>query len=87
MDLDSVISQLDPIPREDVKKALQVLVEGGIFPSLVRANMNRLVEGRVDSDSEDALIKEVRDIRQTNRALLMLEESAKQIVKGMNDEQ
>lgn len=66
--------------------ALRILANSGLFSALARANANQLVEGRMDSDDEVALAKEVRDVRQTNRILLGLEESAKQLTKGMTDE-
>jgi hypothetical protein len=85
-DLESIVSALPPDQQHRALPALKILVDVGLFSALARANANQLVEGRMDSDDEVALAKEVRDVRQTNRILLGLEESARQLTKGIEDE-
>jgi len=85
-DLESIVSALSPDQQHRALPALKILVDVGLFSALARANANQLVEGRMDSDDEAALAKEVRDVRQTNRILLGLEESARQLTKGIEDE-
>ncbi len=86
LDLDSIVERLPGEQKIAVLPALKILVDVGLFSALARANANQLVDGRMDSEDEVALAKEVRDTRQTNRILLGLEESAKQLTKGMEDE-
>ena len=83
-DLESILETI-PDKKHEVLPALKILVDAGVFSALARANANQLVEGRMDSDDEVALAKEVRDVRQTNRILLGLEESAKQLTKGIEN--
>lgn len=83
VDLESIISKM---PSQDkLLTALKILVDAGVFSALARANANQLVDRRMDSEDETALVKEIRDIRQTNRILLGLEESARQLVKGIEN--
>jgi hypothetical protein len=81
-DLESVIDTM-PDLKHELLPALKILVDAGVFSKLAHANANQLVDGRMDSDDEAALAKEIRDIRQTNRILLGLEESARQLTKGI----
>lgn len=85
-DLESIVKALPGEAQIVVLPALRILVDNGILSALARANGNQLVEGRMDSEDEVALAKEVRDVRQTNRVLLGLEESARQLTKGMSNE-
>jgi len=82
-DFSQIIKEL-PGDTDKIIGALKILAECGIFTAMSRKNMNRLVDGRVDSDVGDVeLAQEIREVRQTNRVLLSLEESAHQITKGM----
>lgn len=83
VDLEAIISRTDGTNQHEILHALKILVTHNVFGQLAHLNANQLVEGRMDSDDEDALVKEVRDIRQTNRILLGLEESARQLTKGI----
>ena len=84
VDLESIVKNMPA--REKLLPALKILADSGLLTAYARANANQLVEGRMDSDDEAALAKEVRDVRQTNRILLGLEESARQLTKGMDSE-
>ena len=85
VDLESVIKELSGDTHQ-LLSALKILVDSGLMSAYARANGNQLVDGRMDSDDEAAIAKEVRDVRQTNRVLLGFEESAKQITKGISNE-
>lgn len=80
-DLSAIIESM-PDRKQQILEALKILVDVKMFTLLARANANQLVDGRMDSEDEDALVKEVREHRQTNRILLGFEESARQILKG-----
>lgn len=82
MDLESVINAL-PEKKQQLLEALKVLADAKVFSLLARANANQLVNERMDSDDDDALTKEIREHRQTNRILLGFEESARELTKGM----
>ncbi|MGL5935884.1 MAG: hypothetical protein ACRCZI_09720 [Cetobacterium sp.] len=84
-DLKSVINELPGEYPLKVLPALKILVDAGLFKAVARANGNQLVEGRIDSDDEAALIKEIRETRQTNRVLIGFEESARQLTKGIEE--
>lgn len=84
VDFDSFLRETDDAQKHEVIHALKILVRHGVLGRLASMNANQLVEGRMDSEDEDALVKEIRDIRQTNRILLGLEESARQILKGID---
>jgi len=86
IDLTQAAAGFDYETHRAVVKALGVLTESGIFQILVRDGMNPLIAGRFDSEDEDALLKEIRDLRQTNRFLLGFEESALQFVKDNSNE-
>jgi hypothetical protein len=62
--------------------ALKVLVDAEVFSLLARANSNQLVDGRMDSEDEPALVNQIRECRQTNRILLGFEESATSTNEG-----
>lgn len=85
LDLEAFVNQLDHEKRQKLLPALAILADVGMFSALARANGNQLVDGRMDSEDEVALAKEVREVRQTNRVLLGLEESAKQLTKGIEN--
>jgi hypothetical protein len=85
VDLESVIKEL-PGDTHQLLSALKILADSGLMSAYARANGNQLVDGRMDSEDEAAIAKEVRDVRQTNRVLLGFEESAKQITKGISNE-
>lgn len=86
MALDSIINSPELADRKlKLLESLKVLVDAEVFSRLARQNANQLVDGRMDSDDESAIAKEVREIRQTNRILLGLEESAKQLTEGFNN--
>jgi hypothetical protein len=85
LDLEHFVNQLDEEKRQKLLPALGILVEVGMLSALARVNMNQLVDQRMDSEDEAALAKEVREVRQTNRVLLGLEESAKQLTKGIEN--
>lgn len=85
VDLESIVNTL-PGDTHKLLSALKILADSGLMTAYARANGNQLVDGRMDSDDEAALAKEVRDVRQTNRVLLGFEESAKQLTKGMTNE-
>lgn len=82
MELKALIDTM-PERKQQLLEALKILVDAQLFSQLARANTNQLVDGRMDSGDESALVKEVREHRQTNRILLGFEESAKQLTKGM----
>jgi uncharacterized membrane protein len=84
-DLKLVIESL-PVDQIKVLLAFKILVESGVFTALARANANHLVDRRMDWENESEIAKEIREIRQTNRILLGLEESARQLTEGMKDE-
>lgn len=84
VNLESVIDD-KPEKRQQLLEALKILVDEKVFSLLARANANQLVHERMDDGDEVALAKEIREQRQTNRILLGLEESAKELTKGMND--
>ena len=86
LDLDSLLKGMDPGERFSVLPAIKILVEHRVFTRMAHANMNQLVENRLDFEDEAAVVKEIRETRQTNRILLGLEESAKQYLEGMKDE-
>ena len=83
VDLDSVIGSLTPEWQHKLVPALKILAESKLLTACARANSNQLVDGRMDSDDEAAIANEVREIRQTNRILLGLEESARELTKGI----
>lgn len=80
IDMESALKEIPPELLPNVIPALQILVESGLIAHMVRLNKNQLVDGRTDFDDDEAIHKEVRDIRQTNRVLLGFEESAKEII-------
>lgn len=82
MDLKALIETM-PERKRQLLEALKILVDAELFSQLARANTNQLVDGRIDSADELALVKEIREHRQTNRILLGFEESAKQLTKGI----
>ena len=82
--LQTIINSM-PDSKFELQKALKVLVDTQLLSKLARANANQLVDQRMDSDDEIALLKEIREQRQTNRILIGLEESARDIVKGIED--
>lgn len=86
VDLETVIRALPGDQQFKTLEALKILVDFKVLSLFARANGNQLVEMRMDSSDEDALVREIREVRQTNRVLLGLEESAKQLTKGMEDE-
>jgi hypothetical protein len=82
--LESLINSM-PEKRQQLLEALKVLVDTKVFSLLARAKANQLVDGRMDSEDEPALISQIRECRQTNKILLGFEESASQLTKGMDD--
>ena len=86
VNLDTLLDDLELGARVKVVEALEILVTHEVFVKWATMNMNRLVAGRTDSDDEVAIAKEVRDIRQTNRVLLGLHESARQLFKEQSNE-
>jgi hypothetical protein len=82
-DLESVIKQYYPDQQIELLLALKIIADAGLFSACARASTIQLVSERMDSEDEVAIVKEVRNIRQTNRILLGLEESALQLTKGL----
>lgn len=82
--LESILN-LMPEKKHQLLEALKILVDAKVFSLLARANANQLVDGRMDSDDEVALVSQVRECRQTNKILLGFEESAHQLTKGLDD--
>jgi len=83
IDLAFVINRMDTGNRVEVLSALKILVEHNVLGQVAHTNMNQLVDNRMDSEDEVAIVREVRETRQTNRVLLGLEESARQLTKGI----
>lgn len=83
-DLQSIVNSM-PDSKLELQKAFKILADNRVFSLLARANANQLVDERMDFEDEVALAKEVRDHRQTNRILLGLEESAREIAKGIEN--
>jgi hypothetical protein len=83
LNLESYVNGIGEEARQRLLPALVILADMGLFSALARANGNQLVEDRMDSEDEVALAKEVREVRQANRVLLGLEESAKHLTKGI----
>lgn len=84
-DLKRIIENLPVETRIKVLPALKILVDAQLFSLIARANANQLVDGRMDSDDEAAILKEIREHRQTNRILLGFEELVRDITKGIED--
>lgn len=82
VDLEQVIRENDPMNRAEILGALEILVTHNVFGRLAHLNRNHLVDSRMDSEDDVALTKEIREVRQTNRVLLGLEASAKQLTEG-----
>lgn len=85
MELDRIIAELPVDIRVKILPALKVLVDAQLFSLIARANANQLVDGRMDSEDEAAIVKEVREHRQTNRILLGFEELVRDITKGIEN--
>lgn len=85
VDLESVVNAMPEEKRFVLLPALKILADTGLFSAYARANKNQLVDERMDSDDEAALASEIREMRQTNRIILGLEESAKLLTKGIED--
>ena len=81
-----LIDQLPPEIRVKMLPCLKVLAESGLLSLIARAKANHLVDGRMDSSDPEAIAKEVLEVRQANRILLGLEESAREITKGTENE-
>lgn len=87
VDVAQVIPDIPLEEREKVLSALKILVEQEFFQKLARVNKNQLVDDRFDSFDELALAAEVREVRQTNLVLAILEQSARQLtMKGDDNE-
>lgn len=85
VDLGSCLASVPELNRGKVLEALKILADAEIFTRLARMNANQLVENRIDSSEEGDLVREIREVRQTNRVLLVLEESARELTKGMDN--
>ena len=85
MELNQIIEALPVETRVKVLPALKVLVDAKLFTLIARQNANQLVDGRMDSDDEAAVVKEIREHRQTNRILLGFESLIADITKGIED--
>lgn len=79
------IDQLSGEYRITVLPALKILVDSGLLSLVARANTNHLVDNRMDCESEEEIVNEVRKVRQANRILLGLEESARELTKGIEN--
>lgn len=86
VDLDSIIESM-PEWKHKLLPALKILADSKLLSAIARANANQLVDGRMDSEDEAAVAKEVREHRQTNRILLGLEDSARELTKGIENAQ
>lgn len=85
IDLESTIASM-PEKRHEIMDALKVLVDTKLLSKAVQWSANQLIDKRMDWEDSDAILKEIREQRQTNRILLGFEESAREITKGMTNE-
>lgn len=86
IDAKALRSEYDPADWRLIASSLEILVDTGFLTRLARLNKNHLVDSRTDSEDELVILKEVLEVRQTNRVLLTLEESARGIIEELNDE-
>jgi hypothetical protein len=84
-DLKRIIDTLPVETKIKVLPALKILADSKLFSLIARANANQLVDGRMDSEDELAIVQEVREHRQTNRILLGFEELVRDLTKGIED--
>ena len=57
---------------ESIRDSLETLAKTGFWQVLIRANQFRIANG-FDSDSEEVLARQIREVRAENKVLLTLE--------------
>lgn len=65
--------------------AIKVLTNLQAFDRLIRMNKTQLLDGGVAWDASDDVFQRVKELTQTNKTLLILQESANQLTEGMNN--
>ncbi len=70
----------------EIFPALKLIQEHRILSLAAKYAQERVVNERMDFDDESALVKEIRELRQTTRTLMALEESIKLFMEGNTSE-